>query len=83
MREAKEKIVVVHRPDATIVEANDWALQTYGTPGGAHRQVDASLHRARRVVPVGEVARLLERRMATAPSRASIAGATGWSSLWR
>ena len=29
MREAKE-IVVVHRPDATIVEANDWALQTYG-----------------------------------------------------
>ncbi len=29
MREAKE-IVVVHRSDATIVEANDWALQTYG-----------------------------------------------------
>jgi PAS domain S-box-containing protein len=29
MREAKE-IVVVHRPDSTIVEANDWALQTYG-----------------------------------------------------
>ena len=29
MREAKE-IVVVHRPDATIVEANDWALQTSG-----------------------------------------------------
>jgi PAS domain S-box-containing protein len=29
MREAKE-IVVVHRPDSTIVEANDWALQAYG-----------------------------------------------------
>jgi PAS domain S-box-containing protein len=29
MREAKE-IVVVHRPDGVIVEANDWALRSYG-----------------------------------------------------